>query len=215
MSDLKSFVALQAQVWEFLDRQDDATLRRIAGGAAQLMVLSAVEQAVRALPDISSPPERRNYLQTADLLVSDLRKIAGELHYRNYSKLTKPKLIDLLADQAAIPTDVPAAEPKRPAPAPPTPVAEDSVAEPPATVPVTTGPDADAAAIAARLREIDTEEEGAEYLEAQHLDRDSLLAVATELQLTRMDRLSQKELRRRILKQAIGARRKFAGLRKW
>jgi len=55
----------------------------------------------------------------------------------------------------------------------------------------------------------------AEYLEAQHLDRDSLLAVATELQLTRMDRLSQKELRRRILKQAIGARRKFAGLRKW
>ncbi|OXM65299.1 hypothetical protein [Amycolatopsis vastitatis] len=214
MSDLKSFVALQARVYEFLDRQDEATLRRIVSGAAQLMVLSAAEQAVRALPELSTASERRTYLETADLTVADLKKVAGELHYRNYSRLTKPKLIDLLADQTPAPAETPA-EPKRPAPAPPSPVAEAPVPEPPEAVSVTMTSDADAAAIAARLREIDTEEEGAEYLQAQRLDRDSLLAIATELQLTHMDRLSQKELRRRILKQAIGARRKFAGLRKW
>jgi hypothetical protein len=71
------------------------------------------------------------------------------------------------------------------------------------------------AAIASQLREIETEEEGAGYLEAQHLDRESLLAVAAELGLTRVNRLSQPELEKRLLKQAIGARRKFAGLRKW
>lgn len=71
------------------------------------------------------------------------------------------------------------------------------------------------AAIATSLRETETEEEGAAYLRAQHLDRESLLAVAAELQLTRVSRLSQTELEKRVLKQAIGARRKFAGLRKW
>ncbi len=73
----------------------------------------------------------------------------------------------------------------------------------------------DIAAIAARLRETETEEEGAAYLRAQHLTRESLLAVAAELQLTRVDRLSQTELEKRVLRQAIGARRKFAGLRRW
>jgi hypothetical protein len=76
--------------------------------------------------------------------------------------------------------------------------------------------DVDAAAIAATLRATETEDEGAAYLEGLKLDRDGLLAVAAELQLTRMQSVrSQAELRRRILKQAIGARRKFEGLRKW
>jgi hypothetical protein len=73
----------------------------------------------------------------------------------------------------------------------------------------------DAAAIAAHLREIDTEEQGAEYLHAQQLDQPALLAVAAALGLTRVERLSHKELTRRVLKQAIGARRKFDGLRRW
>jgi hypothetical protein len=74
---------------------------------------------------------------------------------------------------------------------------------------------ADAAAIASRLRETATEDEGAAYLRAQHLDRDSLLAVAAELLLTRVQHLSRAELEARVLRQAIGARRKFDGLRKW
>ncbi|SMC99016.1 hypothetical protein [Kibdelosporangium aridum] len=74
---------------------------------------------------------------------------------------------------------------------------------------------AGASAIASRLRETETEDEGAELLRAQNLDREGLLAVAGELGLSRVDRLSQKALLDKVLKQAIGARRKFAGLRKW
>jgi hypothetical protein len=73
----------------------------------------------------------------------------------------------------------------------------------------------EAAAIASHLCETATEEEGAAYLAAQRLNRQDLLAVAAELQLTRVSKLSQAELEKRVLKQAIGARRKFAGLRKW
>lgn len=75
--------------------------------------------------------------------------------------------------------------------------------------------DFDAAAIALRLRETETETEGTTYLESLNLDKDSLLAVATELQLSRLERESGAEIERRIIKQAIGARRKFEGLRKW
>lgn len=73
----------------------------------------------------------------------------------------------------------------------------------------------DAAAIAAHLRGTDTEDEGAAYLRARRLDRETLLAVAAELLLTRVDHLSRPQLEKRVLKQAIGARRKFDGLRKW
>jgi hypothetical protein len=73
----------------------------------------------------------------------------------------------------------------------------------------------DPAAIAQRLRETATVEEGAEYLRIQRLDKEQLLAVATELQLTRVSRLSRTELEKRVLRQAIGARRKYEGLRKW
>ncbi|GAA4891372.1 hypothetical protein [Saccharopolyspora cebuensis] len=71
--------------------------------------------------------------------------------------------------------------------------------------------------IAAHLRTLDTVEEGEAYLTAQgvHRDRDGLVAVATELRLTRMERATKPELVRRILQQAISARRKFEGLRKW
>lgn len=73
----------------------------------------------------------------------------------------------------------------------------------------------DPAALAARLRSCETEDDGAALLEQQRLSRADLLAIAGELKLTRMERLSRAELRRRVLKQAIGARRKFAGLRRW
>lgn len=73
----------------------------------------------------------------------------------------------------------------------------------------------DPEAIATYLREIETEDEGAEYLDALGLDRDTLLDVAAELKLTRVNRLSYAELTARVLKQAIGARRKFEGLRHW
>jgi hypothetical protein len=89
-----------------------------------------------------------------------------------------------------------------------------STTESPATI-TTAEPDADAAAMASRLRATDTEEAGAAFLDAHNLNRTSLLAVAAALGLTRVNRLSQTELTKRVLTQAIGARRKFAGLRKW
>ncbi|MFF4595280.1 hypothetical protein [Amycolatopsis sp. NPDC001319] len=74
----------------------------------------------------------------------------------------------------------------------------------------------DPAAIAAQLRQTDTEEQGATYLKALLLDREQLLAVAVALGLTRIPAgLSTKKLTERVLNQAIGARRKFAGLRSW
>ncbi|GAA1707711.1 hypothetical protein [Fodinicola feengrottensis] len=89
---------------------------------------------------------------------------------------------------------------------------ENSKTAPPITA---SEPDTAAATIAAHLRATDTEEAGAAFLDAQHLNRTSLLAIAAELGLTRVNSLSQTKLRQRVLKQAIGARRKFAGLRKW
>ncbi|GAB3580372.1 hypothetical protein GCM10027445_50560 [Amycolatopsis endophytica] len=73
----------------------------------------------------------------------------------------------------------------------------------------------DARDIAARLRSTATEQEGARYLAALGLDREALLAVAAALRLTRVQRLSTRKLTERILQQAIGARRKFEGLRTW
>ncbi|QRP46960.1 hypothetical protein [Amycolatopsis sp. FDAARGOS 1241] len=79
---------------------------------------------------------------------------------------------------------------------------------------MTTRPDP--AAIAAKLRQTATVEEGAAHLKALHLDREQLLAVAAALMLTRIPaRLSMKKLTEHMLNQAIGARRKFEGLRSW
>jgi len=78
-----------------------------------------------------------------------------------------------------------------------------------------TEPTTAAGAIAAQLRGTATVDQGAAYLADQKLDRKTLLAVAGELGLDRVDRLSTKKLQERVLKQAIGARNKFAGLRSW
>ncbi|RSN05951.1 hypothetical protein DMC63_37710 [Streptomyces sp. WAC 05977] len=72
---------------------------------------------------------------------------------------------------------------------------------------------ADFAAIAARLREMETEDDGIAYLDAQNLDKQGLLAVAAALGLSRLERKSGAEIKRRVIKQAIGARRKHQGLR--
>ena len=190
MTDLQRLAALQARVYEFLAEQDEATLDAIVDGTARL----AVAGLSPASPDLSAKT------------VPELRALAKKRLLRGYSNLTKAKLIALLTGHGS---DAPAAEP------PPAPTAPRPVASPPPKPTVVASPGVDAAAVATHLRETETEEEGAAYLDAQHLDRESLLAVAAELQLTRVERLSQKELKRRVLKQAIGARRKFAGLRKW
>lgn len=70
-------------------------------------------------------------------------------------------------------------------------------------------------AIVSRLRATDTVTEGATYLTEHNLDREGLLAVASAAGLTRVERLSMKGLKERILQQTIAARRKFAGLRNW
>uniref|UniRef100_UPI003F492BA2 hypothetical protein n=1 Tax=Actinokineospora sp. CA-119265 TaxID=3239890 RepID=UPI003F492BA2 len=72
--------------------------------------------------------------------------------------------------------------------------------------------------IAAHLRTLDTAEDGHAYLDTHNLDRDGLLAVAAVLQLTAASlprNASLAEIKRRIVKQAITARRKYEGLRNW
>jgi hypothetical protein len=132
----------------------------------------------------------------------------------------RDQLIDPVARHGVDRAEGPPAEPARQEP-PPAEVAAPSaeVARPSTEVAAPSvevaAPSADLAAVAARLRELETEQDGAAYLREQHLDRDGLLGVAAALGFTRVTRLSQPELERRVLKQAIGARRKFAGLRKW
>ncbi len=73
----------------------------------------------------------------------------------------------------------------------------------------------DVQAVALELRSLDTVERGEAYLAQLGLGREALLRVAAELGLSRLERVSGAELRRRVLRQAISARRKYAGLRKW
>lgn len=231
MNDLRSFAVLQARVYQFLEKQDEATLQAIVSGAAQLAVVrSGAEapvssprdpgQVMRTLMELTSESERRKYLNAVNLpLRNGLQEVARQLGLVRYSSLNKARLIDRLVSHGLEQTE--ASEPRTPAPPSPDPVDGDSVAEQqdtPQEPPPSTGtavPNAGVAAIAARLRETETEEEGAAYLREQHLDRESLLGVAAELGLSRVDRLRPTELEKRVLKQAIGARRKFAGLRKW
>jgi hypothetical protein len=245
MNDLKSFVVLQARLFEFLAQQDNTTLHALASGTAQLTVLPAdgvqtpredaytasadVDmtpprdplQAAQTLSRLSSEDDRRIYLNASKLRMTGLKDVAKLHGLTGYSRLTHRALIDLLASRDTNQIDTLKAEPRPPAPATPDPVDDTPAAEqhptaretPPSTS--TAQPNADAAAIASRLREMETEQEGAAYLHEQHLGKETLLAVAAELQLTRVERLNPKELEKRVLKQAIGARRKFAGLRKW
>jgi hypothetical protein len=220
MKDLREFSALQARLYEFLAQQDEATLQGIVDGTVRLAVLSDGDvrapaqhtvtpssdpyQAAQDLARLSSEHERQVYLNATGLNQTQLKAVAKSLGIRGYSSLRKPGLIALLAGHTPNRTDTVVAKPKLPERSSP-------VAEPTDVV----QDNHDAAAIAARLRDIETEEEGAAYLRAQHLNRPGLLAVAAELQLTRVDRLKPPDLEKRVLKQAIGARRKFAGLRKW
>jgi hypothetical protein len=253
VNDLKSFVTLQARLYEFLEQQDETTLQAIVSGAVQLAVVRADDaqapvgavpgedarpraadptmapsrdpfRAAQDLSRLASGHERRIYLNATELPVKDLRKVAKVLGLGNYSRLTRLKLIDLLVSHGQ--AGALAAEPRTPMSSSPYSARSDSEAEQQATAeearPSTRPPSSetakrnvDAAVIAAHLRKTETEDEGAAYLDAQHLDREDLLAVAAELQLTRVHRLSRAELKKRVLKQAIGARRKFAGLRSW
>lgn len=181
-------------------------------------------QAAQDLSKLESDAERRIYLNASGLRVRELQSIAKIRGFRGYSRLDRATLVELVARSGPDQSDAPAARPPTRAPSSPDPASPDpaspdpangtSAAEPRSTS-GTAEPDANVAAIASRLRETETEEAGAVYLDAQNLDRESLLAVAAELGLTRVNRLSQTELEKRVLKQAIGARRKFAGLRKW
>jgi hypothetical protein len=233
VSDLKSFVALQARLYAFLEQQDEATLQAIAGGSAQLAVVDAdaappTASAAKPLTPSSDPlqvaqdltklpaeDERRLYLNSAKLALKGLREVARSIGVRGYSKLAKDDLIALLASAGRGRPAVTSPEPSTSSPALPASADGNRAAEAARPPAAETTSDVDAVSVAARLREIETEEEGAAYLDQQRLDRAALLAVAAELQLTRVTRLSPSELEKRVLKQAIGARRKFAGLRKW
>jgi hypothetical protein len=261
MSDLRSFAALQAKVFEFLGQQDEATLQAIVDGERQLAVLDvdgtreAAAPAPREAISVATPPastgltmtpsddplqaaqdltkltseqDRRTYLNAAGFNKDGLLEVARLRKLARFSKLRKDELLDRLAQQGrSTQPEAPADEPRTPATPPPAATADDvAKAVRPATTPAaqpapptppaaTIEPNADVAAVTSRLSEIETEAEGATYLKAQHLDRATLLAVAAELQLTRVERLTQSELQKKILRQAIGARRRFAGLRKW
>lgn len=179
-------------------------------------------QAAQDLRKLTTEDERRTYVNAAEFNLKELREVARLRGLTRYSKLRRSALVDLLAGTGSDQADGSAPGPETKAPSPPTAAGTEarvtaqrsrsSSPEPPSGI---AQPDVDAAVIAARLRETDSEEEGAAHLDAQRLDRQALLAVAAELKLTRVDRLSRAELRRRVLKQAIGARRKFAGLRTW
>lgn len=236
MNDLKSFAVLQARVYEFLEKQDETTLQAIVDGTEQLMVgrpdnagarasttrdnvrdaslpqkSKELVRALQAALDIvrmTSQQERRDYLRKAKLPVAKgLKAVARQLNLRGYSELGKDGLIDLLASHDLGPSEVPPDS----GPTPERKVTARS-AQRRAKAATT---NADAEAIASRLRETETEEEGSAYLRDQHLDKEGLLAVAAQLGLSRVDSLRQADLEKRVLKQAIGARRKFAGLRKW
>ena len=228
MNSLKDFVTLQARLYAFLAQQDDATLHAIAGGTAQFAVLDAGEapptkpadltapsperglwQVVQDLSKLSSAEEQRRHLKAVKLKVEDLKKFARSRGLTGYSGLSLTNLVDVLVAHGSDEHTARAEESRTP---PPRPGAEQKATSAPSVAPT---PDIDFAAIAARLRDAETEEDGAAYLRAQRLDREGLLAVAGELQLTRVTQLSQTELEKRVLKQTIGARRKFAGLQNW
>ncbi|TDV43172.1 hypothetical protein [Actinophytocola oryzae] len=238
MNGLKSFVTLQARLYEFLEQQDETTLQQLASGTAQLVVVGRdvprpapathtttpsddPYQAAQDLPRLASAHDRRVYLTASGMTTEKLKRVAKLLGLTGYSNKRKAELTDLLAGRSSDQAEKPAGEPSRSAPPVPEAVDDSTQAEEQSSataarpMPDTARPHVDAAAIASRLREIETEEEGAAYLRTQALDRQGLLAVAAELRLTRVDRLKAAELEKRMLKQAIGARRKFAGLRKW
>jgi hypothetical protein len=237
VNELKSFAVLQARVYEFLEQQDETTLQAIVNGTEQLMVARSDNAGARAsttgddkrdaslseeskalvhtlqvaldIVRMTSQQERRDYLAKTKLPADKgLRNVAKYLGVPRYSSIRKPDLLNRLISYDLGPSEVPADSG-------PKPEQKVTAGETQRSAKAVAAPNADAAAIAARLRETETEEEGAAYLRNQHLDKEGLLAVAAQLGLSRVDNLRQADLEKRVLKQAIGARRKFAGLRKW
>lgn len=156
------------------------------------------------LPSVLAPIYER------EAILADAMAAAGHTSYAEHAQHCRDRAAELRAraGTAAADTDTDTAERGKASPAPSATSAEAAADGEP--------PEIDAAAIAAQLRGTETEAEGAAYLESLRLNRDGLLAVATELQLVRLHSVrSLAELRRRIIKQAIGARRKFEGLRQW
>lgn len=84
----------------------------------------------------------------------------------------------------------------------------------PATPP-TAQPDADTQAIADHLRSLPTVTDGQVYLNSLGLSKSQLLAVLAALGRIRVGTMTKTQLANAIVQQAIGAHRKFAGLRKW
>ena len=207
MSDLRKMIALNTLAWEFFAKQDDRTIDALVSGALGLSLSAPAESAPAeadrveprgeaktsgGLAERSSEDQRRAHLSNAGLSVKELKEIAKQNGFTGYSKLPRDRLLDLLASGSP-----------KPVPPPKEPARDDTATDPRAE------------AIGARLRETETEEQGMLYLDSLRLNRESLLAVAAALGLTRVTRLSLRELKRRVLKQAIGARRKYAGLREW
>ncbi|MGW4486151.1 hypothetical protein ACWEOE_20195 [Amycolatopsis sp. NPDC004368] len=219
MTELKPLVTLQAQLFAFLAQQDEATLQALASGEARLAIvgasgeaapdtsvatpLSESERLLRELSTLATEDQRRDHLVTRNPSKRTLQDVAKALRIRKFSHLRVAGLVDLLARHGVAEAEPPtrATEPRPPR-------------EPAPRVEPQKSP-AEVAAIVVRLREAENDEEGAEYLREQQLDRASLLAVAAALQLTRVERLSRADLEKKVLNQAIGARRKFAGLRSW
>lgn len=68
---------------------------------------------------------------------------------------------------------------------------------------------------ASTLRELSTEEEGSSYLESFKVTVPYLKEVAKALGFELLSKEKRSDALRKVLNQAIGARRKFAGLRQW
>lgn len=243
MNDSRRFAALQARLYEFLEQQDDSTLEALAAGELRLTTVQGGPETPPLATNAPSPPrassdaelsqevnapaasgdplqaasdlralassdERRRYLRTSRLTVRDLQRVAKELGRTGYSRLNRDALTELLSEHR------PSGATPRAKTVPGNDVRAAARAAQPRE-PRGSKREVDAATIAARLREADTEREGSTLLREHAFDRDGLLAVAAELRLTRVDRLNHAALEKRILKQAIGARRKFAGLQRW
>jgi hypothetical protein len=222
VTDLQTLTRLQARVFEFLAQQDESTLHQLADGALQLTVTDGEGsvaprrtqvpraddpiEVARELQRISAPQDRAYYLDTLGASVKTLKGVAKILGLRRYSDLTLIRLKEMLADPggAQLPRRGPGVQRQTPLPA----TAYGQAPPPAATPPV------DGDAIAAQLRQFATEDEGGTHLHALGLDVDGLRAVAGALGMSRVESLTAVELEKRILKQAIGARNKFAVLRR-
>ncbi|MFC6012226.1 hypothetical protein [Nocardia lasii] len=241
MADLDDLGALNVRFAEFLREVDPATARALIAGTMKFAAVPVdatvsdpptrtapvvhlpsstprawePDRVARELQEMTPGSQRSRYLNGSGLTVAALRQVATLLGISGYSRLAKADLVALLAGH---PTDHGAGA-FTPVPAEAVVDSASNGSAAPEATPAASRPataaNPDGPSIAAHLRATDTVDAGAAYLRAHNLDRADLLAVAAALQLTRVDRLSRADLEKRVLKQAITARRKFAGLRQW